>query len=88
MKIARYLILLVLFAVQAEATLTPTVDVSGPFITTNGTSPYYTVIPTQLEFQTTTDLTVVDAGQSSAPRVPASVLQQGPVLHIRTLNQQ
>ena len=77
MKIARYLILLVLFAVQAEATLTPTVDVSGPFITTNGTSPYYTVIPTQLEFQTATDLTVVDAGQSSAPRVPASVLQQG-----------
>jgi len=77
MKIARYLILLVLFAVQAEATLTPTVDVSGPFITTNGTSPYYTVIPTQLEFQTATDLTVVDAGQSSAPRVPAAVLQQG-----------
>ena len=77
MKIVRYLILLVLFAVQAEATLTPTVDVSGPFITTNGTSPYYTVIPTQLEFQTATDLTVVDAGQSSAPRVPAAVLQQG-----------
>ena len=77
MKIVRYLIPLVLFAVQAGATLTPTTDVSGPFITTNGTSPYYTTIPTGLEFQTASDLTVVDVGQSSAPRIPGVVLAQG-----------
>jgi len=77
MKIVRYLIPLVLFAVQAGATLTPTTDVSGPFITTNGTSPYYTTIPTSLEFQTASDLTVVDVGQSSAPRIPGVVLAQG-----------
>jgi hypothetical protein len=77
MKKAGFLILLVLFALQAEATLTPTVDVSGPFVTTNGTAPYYLVIPTQLEFQVASDLTVVDAGKSSAPRVPASILQLG-----------
>jgi len=77
MKKAGFLILLVLFALRAEATLTPTVDVSGPFVTTNGTAPYYLAIPTQLEFQVASDLTVLDVGKSSAPRVPASVLQLG-----------
>jgi len=74
MKVLRYLIPLVLFVVQACATITNTNDVAGPYIMTSLSSGNPVYFSSGIPFQQSSDLLLVDVGQSSAPRSPAVVL--------------
>jgi len=74
MKVLRYLIPLVVFVVQACATITNTNDVAGPYIMTSLSSGNPVYFPSGIPFQQSSDLLLVDVGQSSAPRSPAVVL--------------
>jgi hypothetical protein len=73
MKVLRYILPLVLLVARLSATITPTADVYGPQQPASLTATF----TSGLAFQQSSDLIIIDAGQTNAPRYPATVLVLG-----------